>query len=441
MFICKQDAARRNRVFWFAVVLAIAARIAVFGFAAQSAIAVQNGNPTSLIQFQLGSDIQFYLRSARAYRKLPFTQISCLPAGLESVLSSCIKSFLEYYDFRNIESTDPARPGTYRSRSVIGDNVDYFLAPPVLPALLIAFDYRDGNPIPFGAFYLLLSCVLVALWLRWLWAQGLATPWLVVFALVPNPIWFTISISTDLVFALVFAAFYLFYFSPQRNRWRIGLWMLFLALTVLTRPNGVSFLLFVVADGIFFATQSVRINRVVLAALVAPILAAVIFFFAPHLNVYIFHGMDISYFGVAQHEFLSGIYESWPIWFDRPMSWLSLLGAKVVYLVGLRPSYDQVPLAFLILRASVGLVLLPGLIYLFLRADWRIRFLVALYLLPIFLGASQDRYNLPIQPILFFYGVLAFHEMWGRWAGGSATVEAQPVSRDARLDGPARRIE
>jgi hypothetical protein len=270
--------------------------------------------------------------------------------------------------------------------------------------------------------YLVISCLLVGVWLRWMWRRGLSAAWLFVFALMPNPMWVTISISTDLVFALIFAGFYLAYFS-YAGRGRILLWSVFLVLTLLTRPNGVSVLLFVIADALLLTTRSVRINRGILVCAAAPLLVGVVFFIGPYFSIFVVHSMDITYFGFSQREFLEGLYESLPFWLDQPISWLSLAGAKLIYFVGIRPSYGEIPALFLILRGAAGIILLPGLLYLFWKADWRLRLFVGLYLLPIFLGASQDRYNLPIQPLLFFFGALALQDFWKRWAGRGGTVE------------------
>ena len=61
---------------------------------------------------------------------------------------------------------------------------------------------------------------------------------------------------------------------------------------------------------------------------------------------------------------------------------------------------------------AAGLILLPGLLYLAFRGDRRDRLFVWIFFLPIFIGPTQDRYNLPIQGLLFFYGLQAYALLW-----------------------------
>ena len=122
--------------------------------------------------------------------------------------------------------------------------------------------------------------------------------------------------------------------------------------------------------------------------------------------------LRLTYFDVPETEYLAGIYDSLPYWLNLLLSWLSLAGAKILYLVGFRPSYAGTETYIVLLRALPGLIFLPGLIYLFIKGDRSHKFLLALFLLPIVAGASQDRYILPIQPILFLFGAWAYISLW-----------------------------
>ena len=44
------------------------------------------------------------------------------------------------------------------------------------------------------------------------------------------------------------------------------------------------------------------------------------------------------------------------------------------------------------------------------------------FLIPVFLGATQDRYNLAVQPILYLFGVKAINSVWYRLRWLSAVV-------------------
>jgi len=85
-----------------------------------------------------------------------------------------------------------------------------------------------------------------------------------------------------------------------------------------------------------------------------------------------------------------------------------------LYFAGLRPSYGQTLPLLVVARAVVGVILLPGLLFLLVRGRTRDSILVILFSLPVFIGPTQDRYYLPILPILFYYGVLAYSAAWRR---------------------------
>ncbi|MCH8830381.1 MAG: hypothetical protein IID45_12465, partial [Planctomycetes bacterium] len=113
------------------------------------------------------------------------------------------------------------------------------------------------------------------------------------------------------------------------------------------------------------------------------------------------------YFGATQADYLAGVFNTLPGWLDRGLSIPSLMGAKVLYFAGLRPSYGETPTLIVLVRAAVGLILVPGVVYVIVRGDRAHRLLLAIYMLPVLLGASQDRYNLAMQPLLFYFGYRA----------------------------------
>lgn len=143
----------------------------------------------------------------------------------------------------------------------------------------------------------------------------------------------------------------------------------------------------------------------------AALLAAFSLFYLPQFVVYFESSATITYFGITQSAYLEGILPALPNWLDKATSTASLLGAKLMYVVGLRPTYGQTPDELILLRAAPSLLLLPGLIYGFLRADRSHQLLLLIFFLPIFLGATQDRYNLPVQPLLFWFGTIAYREL------------------------------
>jgi len=378
----------------FATGLAVAARVAVFVFLIFVPINDQDGFPVSPVHVQKGTDVDFYSRSAEYYKSVSLTAL--------------LDRFTGYYDLSNERGGGDG--------NLLSPSVDYFIAPPLFPMLIAGFDYREGNSLPLSLAFLAISCAVAALWIRWLAARGVSWPWLAVLALLPNPIWFTVSLSTDLIFAATFAVFFVSYF---RERWTTGsviVWGIALVLCMLTRPNAVSLLLFVAADFFLFRSSAMRGSvRITLGIAAFASVGLAAFLLAPHFVIYARDGQTISYFGANQSAYLLGVLGDLPTLIDRFFSAVLLLLAKLLYFAGLRPSYGDTLLALVGLRSMAGVWLLPGLIYLFLRADKSVRLMVALYITPVLIGASQDRYNLAILPILYFYGLLAWRSAVGRF--------------------------
>ena len=63
------------------------------------------------------------------------------------------------------------------------------IAGPLFPTLLYLFRYESGNSWPLAGLYLIGSILLVLSWLKWLHGQEIPWFWLMVFALIPNPIY------------------------------------------------------------------------------------------------------------------------------------------------------------------------------------------------------------------------------------------------------------
>jgi len=357
-------------------------RLIIFGVAALSLLHNEAGIPVSPLLVQQGIDFHFYVESAE---KLFATQAN-----------SILQSFSDYYN------------------QPLSEMLGILVAGPVVPAMIFLSDYHDGNTLPLSLTYLLIGCATLFIWLRWMQENGMPTRLLILFALLPNSIWFTINISSDLPFALCVGIFYTAYFSKRRDRTRIALIMLAVVLAVFTRPNGVSIFLFLIIDCLFFQSNMSRQRRFVIAG----VGAMVGFVLAVYLLPYFVSIVKASsaapvytYFGAHQSDYLNGIFPSLPIWLDLPISWFALFGSKILYFVGLRPSFSDLSLWIVVIRAAAGVILLPGLLYIFLRCNNSHRIFVAFFLLPIFIGPSQDRYNLAIFPLLFFFGWQAYAGM------------------------------
>lgn len=169
----------RNAVILCAVATAIVVRVAVFLFASAHPLKNESGALVSPMLMQQGVDISFYLDYESRYERF----------------REEIQGF-----FQNVLSP--------------GSGARVFISGPVLPLLLEVFGYHEGHTLPLAAFFLSVSCLLVFGWTVWLYQQGVGAPWLFLFALIPNPIWYTINISTDLLFSGIFGAFFLSTSNP-----------------------------------------------------------------------------------------------------------------------------------------------------------------------------------------------------------------------------------
>lgn len=283
---------------------------------------------------------------------------------------------------------------------------------PLFPGLLQLFQFGPGTYLPLGLCYLALSCGLVAVWLWWLANNGLGRGWLVVFALFPNPVWFTLVVSPDLLFAALFAGFYLLYFKGRHTVPEMVGWIVLLVLALLTRPNGFALLLFVAlhASWTLVVERRLELGRISLIVVLVIVFGLYLY---PYWLVEMLKADEmLRYFGRTPEEFAAGILPGVPPWIDIPLSMVALLGAKLLYVTGLRPSYGTTPPELVIARAAAGVILLPGLLYMVFRGPGGVRGLVALCCLPFILGPSQDRYCLAISPILFLYGAKAYSAGW-----------------------------
>lgn len=370
--------------------VAVAVRMAVFIFLIYYPIHNDFGFPISPLIKQKAGDIIFY----EQFRQRYFESVSPVFEGV----------FTDSIDMSNLSLENVPW-------------VKYWISVPLFPYLLHFFNYADGHTLPIAFFYLAMSIALVSLWQYWLYCKGVNRLWLVCFAFMPAPLWYMGSISTDLPFSLLFGFFFIVFFRKENSPGQMRdayLWVCLLLLMLLTRSNGLSFLLFV----IFFFVFSMRDRKelknplvMVLIVLLGVVTIGGGILLFPHFQIFVSATQKFSFFGITQQTYLRGGPEL-PGLINFPLSWLALFTAKIFYFTGIRPSYSGMTWGIVLLRSVSGFILLPGMIYLSWRGTPVHKMLLFFFMLPILLGASQDRYNLPIQPILFYYGVLAANHIF-----------------------------
>jgi len=385
-----------RRILLWIVALGIAVRIGLFVAAFLYPITNENNHRISGAIYQKDMDIGFCGRSSESYFSA-------------NQFSGLIQKYFDFYGTSMFEPIGIIAPG------------------PVYPTLLKLFDYQPGNTLPLSLFFVAISVGFLVIWLGWLYRQQLPPFWLLAFALLPHPLWYMLNMSTDVPFAFLVAVFFVLYF---RNRWDgrvLTGWLAVLVLIVLTRPNGCSFLAFCFLDVLLFRRELEYRRRLLCLLFILGVAAAL--FYYPYLVNEIGRAARLeqyTFFGLRTGDYRNGIFDIAPLWLDRALSMAALFVAKLLYFVGLRPSYGDASIWLVAGRALPGLILLPGLIHLFWRGDRRLQLLTVLYLLPILLAASQDRYSLPLQPVLLYQCALLSPWMYGglslRWRRGESQL-------------------
>ncbi len=360
-----------------ALTLAVAARIALWLVAAAYPIPNEDQQLISPLRAYSDIDLTFYQLSREYYRIV-------------------VTAVLEVGDLQSIpEVIDVLRAYTYA-------------APPLLPLLLEVFQFGPENPLPMTVFYLLLAILVAAFWVKWLHDRNVGFGWLVVFALLPVPYWFMLNVSSDLPFAALVTVFFFFAFESRKASSRLWGGLIFATLALTTRAHGVVLLAYLAGSTVLNVVVLPKRAMISVLVSIGIILGLSAYLLTGYVEDYLRTGNHVTYFTIAQKDYLTGIYPSLPGVLDRGLSVLSLLGAKFFYLTGLRPSWWHTPLELVLVRAAGGIILLPGIVYLAVRGQNDHRLFVLLFILPLLLGAAQERYLLGIIPLLFYYGVLAW---------------------------------
>jgi len=376
------------RIWWLALAIGLALRLGVYLYAFQFPIINEDGTPVSPALEQRSTDFGGYAQMAETLRHI----------GLAEIVDRLINSIDER--------------GAVAARPVIT---------PVLPALILATDYSTDNTVPLSLLFLAASCATFAIWLHIFRRLGLAPPWALLYALLPTPLWFTVNMTLDTLMALFLAVFCLVYFVGPTGRLRLLALVLLVPLCAFTRPNGAFLIGFLIADAALYGRFAQAWRKVALAVsiLVALGVAAVLLpVFLREVEI-TFDGF--TYFGFTTPELLAGIYDGLPAALDRTLSWATLALFKGLYFCGFRPSFGETAGLMLAVRATPGLLLFPGLLYLLWAAEPRLKLFFLCFAFPIFLHLPQERYSLPVQPLLFLYAALLCERLYARFAARPAT--------------------
>lgn len=283
---------------------------------------------------------------------------------------------------------------------------------PVFPALIAVTGYAHDQVL-LATVYLLAGAGLAWAWAQWVRMQG-ASWWLqAVLACFPALVYYSFLVSTDLLFAVVMAGFYACWRGALAGgRGYIGAAMGVLLLALCTRPVALSLipLMFLAVQAQAWSASK-RVLWMLLWTLTG---LYMLVYYLPYFWVHETNGLGTHYWGLYPPQYRQGLWPNWPDWINLPMSWLLLGLSKLLHSVGLRPSYADLAPGLTMARALPGLLLLPGLLYGLWKSRREDRLFVLFFLPPVYVGAAQERYLLPVMPWLVYWGVVAWTSMYGR---------------------------
>ncbi len=272
---------------------------------------------------------------------------------------------------------------------------------PILPMLIGAFDYQQ-NRSWLAEGYLIAGGILGLVWAWGLAQRGVGVIGQLIAALFPSLIYYSFLVSTDLLYAVVLAALFLgcalALNKGGRYYWIVVVTML---LALATRPNALALIAVIALIPLFRKeTNAFRVIWVAAWGLVG------LYAFVYYLPYYFVHDSNADrthYWGIYPSEYYSGLFHDLPTWLDKTLSVGLLAVSKVLHAAGIRPSYAGLDLWLVIARAIPGLLFLPGMIYGLAKASRFERVFMLCFLAPVFVGAAQERYLLPLTPLLMFW--------------------------------------
>ena len=282
---------------------------------------------------------------------------------------------------------------------------------PIYPMLLGITSYEDDRYL-LSWIYLIAGALLGWQWVQYLKSLGTSFLLKIFTACFPALVYYSLLVSTDLLYACLIALWLLGARAVLENKAEalsaVGVFMFIL---LLARPNSLSLLPMM----IILAWRLKSFKSWLLCSLFwCGVGVYMLIYYLPYYWVHDSNAGLTHYWGIFPSEYYKGLWTEVPVWISQPLSWFLFAVSKLMHAVGLRPSYASVDRWLVVARALPGLLFLPGLIYLFFAADKFERWFVFFFILPVFIGASQERYMLALTPILLLWGVRAWRRA-GRW--------------------------
>ena len=283
---------------------------------------------------------------------------------------------------------------------------------PIFPWLLHITLYPT-QPVVLASASLIASAFLVFGWVMYYRAKKVPIWGQLALIAFPLLLWYSVVVSTELPMSIsLFIFFCGALATPKRPCWGSFCAFVGFILMLLIRPNALS--LFPAMLLVLFHNRDVipKWYNAVLITLSTFSFLYCIVYYTPYFLMVQESSLVLSYWGLFPQQYFDGLFPNLPRLFDQVISNGVLVVSKLIYASGLRPSYSDVPAILVFLRAIGGVLILPGIFYCFIRGSWFERVLLLGFLLPLLITVAQERYLLPIAPLLLLYGGIFWKEFY-----------------------------
>jgi hypothetical protein len=283
---------------------------------------------------------------------------------------------------------------------------------PIYPMLIGLTGYEESRYL-LSWVYQIAGALLGWQWAKYLSDNGGSLRLQILCACFPSLVYYSFLVSTDLLYACLITLWLVSARAALKcktSAWSAAGVAMFLLL--LARPNSLALL--PMMSLLAWRVKSYR-SWILWSFFWGVVGVYMLIYYLPYYWVHDSNAGATPYWGILPSEYYKGLWTEVPAWISQPLSWLLFAVSKLMHAVGLRPSYASVDTWLVFVRALPGLVFLPGLIYLFFVGKLFEKWFVFFFMVPVFIGASQERYLLALTPILLFWGVRAWSRagLWG----------------------------
>ena len=266
---------------------------------------------------------------------------------------------------------------------------------PIFPLLLYLTKHNSNNFYFLGAIFITLNFLTMVVWKKFVHDKQYPPISLIMIFLIPYPLYFTIFVSTDLIFYF-FSSIY-FYLLSNRDPFYKNYIVYLSFIICLVRPNGIILLLFLVFLLIIYR-KKIDDNFLKKIVYLLFIILLISIYYFPYL-LFFEHQSDIhrqNYFGL---EFMDRNFSP-NIYLNSIFKFFIEILFKILYSIGISPSSSNSYLG-LTIRLILAIPLLFGLIYLILNFKKNyLNLFVIFYFVFALLNFIDLRYFFIFYPIL-----------------------------------------